>query len=191
MKVAELTRVILKAIGVYWCFSAILYLKTSISYPFFILAGAPKASVWLEFFDRFSTAMVYAFGAWILLCKTNEAIGLLLFELADKEREVPNDSELLQQLAYQVVGIIFALPALGALVGTAGKYFIQVKGHNITLFNETFFSQEGSAIIGYAIQLVLGLALVFGWRLLVKLWHRGHPLSDSTDVVSGNDREKA
>jgi hypothetical protein len=170
----------LKTLGVYWMVHAVIELQRSLILPF-IEIGLGQGNIQrIEAGISFAHVLIFGIVGIFLTFKTQRALKLFSFDDDQKQLEIPTDRQYYEALAFALVGVFIAVPAIASLISHAAwLWWLRYPAQ--AMFREAYLEKFWSGLINNIVELLIGLFLILGRKGIVRTWRRSRPLSENSD----------
>lgn len=183
MKSSEIGSIALKTIGIYWLVQAVLHLihgVLSVLAPF-TSGNNITGLIWtLEIIDWILVGITYTVIGYFCTFRTKYVMDIV--KIRDSSDEPLNQKEPatnIEALAFSLLGIYFAVPALSGLIPQLIKLWsLRQSAPVLGMIQESYFRQNWFSLLDNIIEMILGIVLIMGSARLTKLWRRLRPLSE-------------
>ncbi len=177
--------VVLKGLGIYWLVEGIFSVKYAILLPFTMrftdfAKQTGDAVFYIEEVSWVLHAAIYSVLGLTFLFRTQSIIRLARFQEVGADEnpgdKIP-DGGRYEALAFALIGIYFALPAIAGLVPIFVKFW-QLRQPGYSPLFESYLEHNWENLINNGVQAVLGVLLILGRSGLVRLWKLSRPMAD-------------
>ena len=185
MKIRELARITLKAMGIYWLVSAMLHIIHGLLMPFSDMGNLP-ANIWrLELVNWILTGAIYTVISYLLILRTEQVLKLIKLD-EDKEQIVMSVSAIdFKDISFAILGMYFLVTSISAIVPQLITIVsFRQPQPTARMFQEAYLEKSWTTLLENTVQFIIGVVLTIGRPRLAKLWQRLRPLSISNEESS-------
>ncbi len=187
MKAREFGSVALKVLGIFWFIKAFLYVIRVSSLPFIMpyteISNTAGINWTIEIINLIVIASLYATASYFMIFRTQYIMRIIkIDENISEEITSPDRKNNYEGLAFTLIGLYFAVPALSHIVPQLIKLWslgqpVQTYG----MYQESYLEKMWPNLVENIIELVIGVVLILGRNRLAQLWRRLRPLSTVKD----------
>ena len=183
MQTHEIARIVLKVLGIYWLVQAMMYLIQLLLLPFSDMQSAPGFNLTLAIIDWILIGMLYAVVGYLLTFQTQVIMSVVgLDGQGGRPDNVTEQNINYQRLAFSLIGIYFAIPAISVLVPQLIKIVsLRQPAPAYGMYQSSYLDQSWPKLAENAVKFILGMALIIGKDRMIKLIQRLRPLSNIKD----------